>query len=281
MFTRGQEVRNRTTEQLREHYEIEKELAGRLRNASKQERRYLYSILYDELFRRVPHHPQLQRKSSTDETAKRIHLQMRFLRPFLKAEATFLEIGAGDCALSFEVAKSVKTAYGLDVSEEISSTIKRPPNFQLILSDGANVPVPSGVAVAYSNQVMEHLHPDDAFEQVQNIYNVLWPSGVYICITPNRLDGPHDISRHFDSVPTGFHLREYTASELNFIFRKVGFSRTRAYVGGKGIYIPFPLFIIRLLEYGLKGLPYSARKTLMARFPLRQLLVPVRLVGLK
>ena len=206
---------------------------------------------------------------------------MRFLRPFLKAEATFLEIGAGDCALSFEVAKSVKAVYGLDVSEEISSTMKHPPNFQLILSDGANVPVPSGVTVAYSNQVMEHLHPDDAFEQVQNIYNVLWPGGAYICITPNRLDGPHDISRHFDSVPTGFHLREYSASELNFIFRKVGFSKTRAYVGGKGIYIPFPLFIIRLLEYGLEALPYSVRKALMARFPLRQLLVPVRLVGLK
>lgn len=57
-------------EQIREYYEIEKELANRLRYASKQERRYLYSSLYDELYRRVPLHPQLTRKLSPVETTQ-------------------------------------------------------------------------------------------------------------------------------------------------------------------------------------------------------------------
>ena len=43
-----------TPEQLKEHYMIEKELAKKLKNSSKKERRYLYSSLYDELFRKVP-----------------------------------------------------------------------------------------------------------------------------------------------------------------------------------------------------------------------------------
>lgn len=60
----------RSLEQIREHYEMEKELANRLRFATKQERRTLYSSLYDQLFTRVPHHPQLTRKSSPSKKSK-------------------------------------------------------------------------------------------------------------------------------------------------------------------------------------------------------------------
>ena len=38
--------------------------------------------------------------------------------------------------------------------------------------------------------------------------------GVYICITPNRVSGPHDVSRGFDEVATGFHMHEYTGREI-------------------------------------------------------------------
>jgi hypothetical protein len=82
----------RTMQQLREHYEIEKELASRLRNASREERRVLYSSLYDELFHRVPHHPQLTQKVSPDDN-------VRMLRRF--PDVCFLDIGAfSPCCLS-------------------------------------------------------------------------------------------------------------------------------------------------------------------------------------
>lgn len=55
----GLTEQTRTRNQVREHYEIEKELAARLRNASREERRHLYSSLYDDLLRRIPHHPML------------------------------------------------------------------------------------------------------------------------------------------------------------------------------------------------------------------------------
>ena len=42
----------RSEAQIREHYEVEKELASRLRNAPKEARGTLYRALYDELFRR-------------------------------------------------------------------------------------------------------------------------------------------------------------------------------------------------------------------------------------
>ena len=270
----------RTMEQIREQYEIEKELAARLRNAPKQERRYLYSSLYDELFQRVPLHPLLTQKSSPVEAVQAVHSQMRFLGRFVRPNITFLEVGPGDCALSVEMAKFAKQAYAVDVSDAITKGLTPPSNFHLILSDGCNIPVPqNSVDVAYSHQLMEHLHPDDAFEQLQNIYNALVPGGRYVCITPNRLNGPHDISEFFDKVATGFHLKEYTVSELSGLFRRVGFSKIRVYVGFKGNYFVCPAFLIFLCEAFFHKLPTALGS--IVRFRLFRPLLGIRLVGTK
>ena len=95
---------------------------------------------------------------------------------------------------------------------------------------------------------MEHLHPDDACNQLNNIYSVLKSGGKYICITPNSFYGPHDISKYFDDVATGFHLKEYTITELSKLFREAGFSRVILYAGGKGIYARFPLRLALMCE---------------------------------
>jgi hypothetical protein len=57
---------------------------------------------------------------------------------------------------------------------------------------------------------MEHLHPEDALEQLQKIRRTLARGGVYVCITPNRVNGPHDVSGLFDDEARGLHLREYS-----------------------------------------------------------------------
>ena len=57
----------RTQEQLRQHFEIERELAAKLKNASAAERKSLYNEVYDELFRRVPDHPQLHRVANEED----------------------------------------------------------------------------------------------------------------------------------------------------------------------------------------------------------------------
>ena len=135
---------DRTPEQLREHYDVETELARRLREASRQERRLLYSAVYDELFHRVPHHPQLTRKASPAESEQAVQAQLRFLAPFLNETMTFLEVGPGDCALSLAVASRVGRAYAVDVSHEITKGLTLPANFKLILSDGSSIPLPAG-----------------------------------------------------------------------------------------------------------------------------------------
>jgi hypothetical protein len=156
-----------------------------------------------------------------------------------------------------------------------------PQNFQLVFSNGCSIPVlEESVNVAYSYQLMEHLHPDDAFEQLQNIYKVLTTGGVYICDTPNRLSGPHDISRHFDTVAQGFHLKEYTITELSDLLKKVGFSKIRVYIRIKKIYIFLYTFPAILCEKLLSILPYSLRQGMVSNLPISWLL-GIRLVGTK
>src|SRR5678816_1132297 len=72
---RAPKARDRTVAQLWEQYQVEKELAARLRDAPPLERRKLYSSVYDELFRRIPHHSQLTDKVSPQQRAARIAQQ--------------------------------------------------------------------------------------------------------------------------------------------------------------------------------------------------------------
>lgn len=272
----------RTIQELRQHYEVEKELASRLRHASRQERRNLYSSVYDELYRRVPDHPQLMRKRSPLDTMATVSAQMKLLKPFLNKDVTFLEVGPGDCALSFEVAKHVRLVCAVDVSQEITSTLTRPGNFHLVVSDGISIPVPrDSVHVAYSHHLLEHLHPDDAHDHLENIWNALVPGGRYICITPNRLSGPHDISGYFDVEATGFHLKEYSTLELRDLFSKTRYVRHRVYVGARGRYMRIPPSPMIMLERLLTRLPHKLRRTVAAHVPFRSLLGSVRFVGTK
>jgi ubiquinone/menaquinone biosynthesis C-methylase UbiE len=271
----------RTPEQIQEHYEIEKKLASKLRESKEEERSYLYTALYDELFRLVPHHPLLTKKADPQMQFLAVSEKMEFLKHLLNSNSIFIEVGAGDCSLSLEVSKYVKKVYAIDVSENITRNKILPQNFKLIISDGVSIPVPEdSVTIAYSNQLMEHLHPDDAFKQLKNIYKVLANGGIYICITPNRLTGPHDISKYFDQISTGFHLKEYTITELSELFRQVGFSQIELYKRLQGNYIKLPLFPIKLCEKIIDKLPFLLKKIIVSTWLFR-LLLDIRIVGKK
>src|SRR6266404_8859050 len=94
----------RSFERVKDHYLIEKELAARLRVATKEERLHLYTTVYDELYRRVPDHPQLALKRDAQLRRAEVLERVKLLRNYLHPDATFLEIGPGDCALSIEAA---------------------------------------------------------------------------------------------------------------------------------------------------------------------------------
>jgi SAM-dependent methyltransferase len=250
----------RSVEELRQHYEIEKELANRLRAAKSSDRAALYPQVYDELFRRVPNHPQWT-KRDTERREAGLQSQLRLLQRFLTPDTVFLELGAGDCALALRVARRVRKSYGLEVSAELTRNLPRTENFQLLLSKGTDVPLPdNSVDVAYSYQLIEHIHPDDVVAQCREVFRVLKPGGMYYCITPNRLSGPHDISRYFDHEATGLHLKEYSIGDLVKLYRQVGFGSVWVERVVKGQRWPAPLLPTILLERAIECLPWRARQ---------------------
>lgn len=103
---------------------------------------------------------------------------------------------------------------------------------------------------------MEHLHRADAFEHLQDIRRVLVAGGAYICITPNRLAGPHDISGYFDPIATGLHSR-IPDRRIGGAFRSAGFRHVRAFASYQGIVLAplLPIAPFVGIEAWLRQLP--------------------------
>jgi SAM-dependent methyltransferase len=250
---------NQSIDQVHEHYTIEKQLADRLRAAPADQRTRVYGEVYDELFRRIPDHPQLSIDPA--ERSRQVHAKLRFVSRFLNSGSCLMEIGAGDCAFSISAAPLIRRGIVVDVSKVIVSAAAEVSNLEVVISDGVSLPVePGSVDVAYSDQLMEHLHPDDAWTQLVNVAKAVRPGGVYICITPNRVYGPHDVSRGFDEVATGLHLREYSGQEIRKMFLAAGFRKVDFYAGGRGHYIREPVRIALGAEAAFEHLPGFIRR---------------------
>jgi SAM-dependent methyltransferase len=269
----------RSKEQILEHYTIEKELAQKLRCSSREERRGLYTEVYDELLKRVRHHPLLHARRTPEDLQRVVEDQLGRLAPYIRPDTVFLEVGAGGCELSLALTSRVKRVIAVDVSNEITAHVKPPPNFELVISNGTNIPVPpESIDVAFSNQLMEHLHPDDAAEQLREIYTALAPGGTYLCFTPNSISGPHDVSRGFDPVATGLHLHEYTVTELDRMFKHVGFKHTQVLLPRGNVCVP--VSTVRALESVVGALPGPLSKRVAYLRPMRGFL-GIRIIAKK
>jgi SAM-dependent methyltransferase len=254
-----------TAAELREHYEIERELADRLRNAvTREERRRLYGEVYRELHERLAHHPLVLQTQDALAQSVAAAPQVRLLRTFVSSKSDFCEIGAGDSAVARALAPYVRSSLALDVTDAFLTGPNTDGNFAFRVFDGFDPGLaPGSVDVAYSRDVAEHLHPDDLIEQTAAIARMLRPGGIYLCVSPNRLSGPHDVSRRFDDFPTGLHLREYTASELAVAMRRSGFSDTKVVVSwaGRRLSPLLPVWIARWFEAVVAHLPRRARRS--------------------
>jgi SAM-dependent methyltransferase len=253
----------RSHEQLREHFEIERELAGRLRHAnSREERRLLYGEVYRERSERIAHHPLVRLAGDPAARAASVAPQVRLLRRFLSPACRFLEVGAGDGAVTRALAPEVERALAFDVTDALFEP-RSGDKLEFRTFDGFDLCLPDRtIDVAYSHDVVEHLHEDDMLEQSASIRRALVDGGVYICVTPNRLCGPHDISQHFSKTAEGFHLHEYTVTELAGALRSVGFRRVRVFLSRDGHRLApqMPVGVIGAVESTLRRLPYDARR---------------------
>jgi len=252
----------RSIDQLRQQFDVERELAQRLRDAP--DRRGMYSAVYDEFLRRVPHHPALAQKNDAEAQSALLRLQLLLLRPFLATRPRFLEVGGGDCALTIELSRSLPRVVAIEAGSEIVEGLDGAAKVEIIVADSPPYPLPDACAdLAFSSHVIEHLRPDDALLQLQEIRRLLAPGGKHICVTPNRLWGPHDVSRYFSDTPQGLHLREYTHNELIRLMKRAGFRRVRVIhrLGERDSMLPH--LATRIIEAGLAIAPPVLRHRLL------------------
>ena len=217
-------------ERVRTHYLLEKSLAQRILASSREERTQTVIDAYNTLFSEIPWHSQFQEVNETKKIAeKRMHFEHLINQDVVDT----LDIGAGSAYWVRYLAKNYSgRCVGIDISKEI---LRRkpddPPNLELYIMNAVDLKFPPGsFDLVLSSQMIEHIHPDDIQDHCASVYKVLKQDGVYAFDTPSRLDGPHDISRHFDEVATGFHLKEWTYRELSHCLRKVGFRKIRSMV---------------------------------------------------
>lgn len=256
----------RPLERLRHHYEVERELAQRLRNSTREQRAELYKTLYDELFRRVPDHPRLTRRETPESIQKAVAARMNLLKPLLRNVECFLEFAPGDCRLAFEVSNYVKKVYGVDISDQIGFVEKPPSNFTLIVYDGYNLDLPEdSVDLAFSYQFLEHLHPDDVELHLRLAFKILRSGAAYVISTPHAFSGPHDISACFSDIPQGFHLKEWTYREICRLAKNVGFRSIYVYRFGRLIESYLATSLNNSVEALVSFLPKRVRKRVSKR----------------
>jgi SAM-dependent methyltransferase len=228
---------DRVPESIRAHYVLEKELARHLLVSSDKERLKMYGEVYNTLFSLLKDRP----KHACKGHSAQLDTPVRALARLVPKDGVYLEIGAGDCRVTKAMAVHCGQAIGLDVSAGLMSSDEAPANFRFDLIEGFTFPIASNsVDFAYSNQLVEHLHPADVGKHFAEVARVLSPGGRYFVITPHALAGPHDVSKYFDYRSTGFHLVEYTYKTLTGLFTSAGLSVELVRLGAArhNIYVP-------------------------------------------
>ena len=249
----------RSPERLRAHFILETCLADRLKNAPSSERPKVYGEVYDQLFDSLPDHPQHEKRQNPN--GRSVAQCVKFLMPYLPRLGTLVELGCGDGAVSFAAAPFTREVIGADVQDKLLDYRAAPFNFRFVkLIDGIALPFESdSVDVISSDQLLEHLHPDDARLQLAEVFRVLKPGGIYLCSTPSAITGPHDISMYFCDVACGLHLKEYKYREIRALFASVGFVHIDMGVRIHGRQLNAPIGIGVFLEKLLELLQPSFR----------------------
>ena len=145
------------------------------------------------------------------------------LAPWLRGREV-LEIGCGYGFAIKAFAPFVNRIVGTEIAPEIVAIAKTRlrhagiNNFDIILQPAQGLDSPDeSWDVVFTDDVWEHLHPEDAAEAARRVFKVLRPGGRFILGTVNRHCGPFDISCYFKArgeCADGLHLFEWEYGAL-------------------------------------------------------------------
>lgn len=219
-----------TEEMILEHWELEKRLTRELLDSDPENRWQVFDKCYSELYRQLAWLNEFVDADDSRNTTLRF---ARWLKVIGNSPQRIYEIGSGKAELIFFLAQNGHTCKATEITRERGQDHTDDiPNLTWGVSDGIHLDQfepRDYYDVVLSNQVIEHLHPDDVVEHFKGVLAILSSDGRYIFCVPHRCAGPADISSVFGcDEPSGMHLREYTYGELQHICYQAGYRKVTA-----------------------------------------------------
>ena len=180
---------------------------------------------YDEL------HAEFLEHQSTDEDGIYADVNPRSAEDRVRAvilacvgsEKRVLEVGTGDGATSHALAVQGNSVLSMDVSrlalQRARARWARESGLDLRFEFGDARALGSSdgeLDFVVSENMVEHISPDDMHAHLDEVRRVLAPGGAYLLYTPSRLWSGR--------ASAGFHLHVYTLRELCALMRQHGFA---------------------------------------------------------
>jgi SAM-dependent methyltransferase len=207
------------------HWQLEKALAKELLNSAPENRWEIFERCYSTLYRELWWLNKFVCSGCTSDSSQRYRMWLDLVG---EPPKRIYEVGSGRGELITYLAGLGFNCKASEVTRERGQKhAEEHPNLCWVMSDGVHFQkfeAANSCHVVISNQLIEHLHPDDVRDHFEGVLYILSNGGKYIFTTPHRFGGPSDISRVFKrDTPMGMHLKEYTYKELKNLLEKVGF----------------------------------------------------------
>lgn len=179
----------------------------------------------------------------------------------------FYEIGVG-FGLIFQIIEKIDNVIvnGCDVNKIYDSS----KVLEMDVVEALNKLENNSVDIFYWNDVLEHILDDEIEIVMSLIRQKLRIGGIVITITPNRLTGPHDISRLYEPLGTkskGFHFQEYSFAEVLTLMKnyKLKSCNTVIKLLRNIIVLPWNIDVIKIiLEKLTLSLPYKIKRIVLS-----------------
>lgn len=221
-----------TEEMVLAHWELEQRLTREILESTPENRWETFERCYSTLFSELAWRNRLPDLSVQKEPSERYRDWLSLIG---KPPQRIYEIGSGKAELISYLANCGFQCKATEVTRERGEKYAEAnANLSWGVTDGVHLdqfePAES-YDVVISDQLVEHLHPDDHYAHFKGAHAILSPGGRYVFQTPHAFRGPLDISMFFGcDKPRGMHLHEFTYRELNRILRKAGFRRISALI---------------------------------------------------
>ncbi len=268
-----------TEEMILSHWDLEKKLAKELIESKPENRREVFESAYGRLYHELEWLNKFVHTSTQNDFQKQYY--SRWIDVIGETSLSIYEIGSGKGAMITYLSQLGHKCTGTEItSERGEKFVSTETSVSWVITDGVHLDLYEEVGkydLILSDQVIEHLHPDDIKEHFESALRILKPNGRYIFNTPHLFLGPADVSAVFGcSAAKGMHLKEYKFRELIKTAKKAGFKKTSyAY---KFTDVLKKTKISSILNFF--GFGYKAQKKMVGNIYLRVLLTSEWLLSL-